>query len=269
MSFENQNNNVMPATTFNSTGANNSAKNMSGKGASYPVPDVVAKRFNWGAFALDWIWGLGNKSYITLITIPLWCLCFIPQVMLLSGILSFGFSIWFGIKGNEWAWQNKHFNSVEAFHNYQRKWAIAGVIYIIINVAIIPIIIAALTLPVLMSDTSAQYNHIARLKTANTIMEATLMNEAMEEKCNLSSVGLAKCFEKRMSGDRENNIIKSTDSSVWTFNGNGICQNNGDCDVTIEIRHNGKSDIATIPIYVNSKGYIYIKENDLKEYQNK
>ena len=34
--------------------------------------DVVGKRFNWGAFFLTWIWGLGNKVWITLFIIPLW-----------------------------------------------------------------------------------------------------------------------------------------------------------------------------------------------------
>ena len=139
MSFENENSRVMPACEFNQTNVSSLDKNMSGKGSSYSVPDIVAKKFNWGAFALDWIWGLGNKSYITLITLPLWILCFVPQLMLLSCILSFGLSIWFGIKGNEWAWQNKHFISIEAFHHYQRKWAIAGIIYITIMFAI-PII---------------------------------------------------------------------------------------------------------------------------------
>lgn len=70
------------------------------------------KQWNWGAFWLSWIWGIGNKSYKTL-----WAL--IPY---------FGF-IWMfvcGAKGNEWAWENKQWSSVEDYNNTQRKWAIAG-----------------------------------------------------------------------------------------------------------------------------------------------
>ena len=43
----------------------NQKSNNSGAGPDSHVPDVVAKRFNWGVFFLTWIWGLGNKSFIT------------------------------------------------------------------------------------------------------------------------------------------------------------------------------------------------------------
>ena len=48
-------------------------------------------------------------------------------------IACLGLQIWFGIKGNEWAWQNKKFESVEQFHSNQKKWAIAGIIVAIIG----------------------------------------------------------------------------------------------------------------------------------------
>ena len=102
-------------------------ENNSGMGKDIQVPEVVAKRFNWGAFLLSWIWGLGNGTYITLIGL---LVCFIPFV---GGLIALGCSIWFGIKGNEWAWQNKRFNDVEHFHSYQRKWATAGVIVLLLS----------------------------------------------------------------------------------------------------------------------------------------
>ena len=52
-------------------GANSSLTNNSGAGKDSPVLDIVAKRFNWGACLLSWIWGLGNRSYITLIIFPI------------------------------------------------------------------------------------------------------------------------------------------------------------------------------------------------------
>ena len=100
--------------------------NTSGKGTGYPVPDVIAKKFNWGAFLWTWIWGLGNRTYITLLMIPAMFLSFIPVV---GWLISLGLCIWFGIKGNEWAWQNKYFESVEAFHESQKKWVIAFFIF--------------------------------------------------------------------------------------------------------------------------------------------
>jgi hypothetical protein len=93
-----------------------------GAGFNNVVPPEVSGKFNWGAFLLSWIWGLGNKTYIALIALAL---SFIPFI---GGLAGFAFCIWLGIKGNELAWQNKQFPSVEAFHENQKKWAIAGII---------------------------------------------------------------------------------------------------------------------------------------------
>ena len=113
--------------------------NNSGQGENIEVPENVSDKFNWGAFLLTWIWGLGNKTYITLLIIVL---AFIPFVNLVSGIAQLALSIWFGIKGNEWAWQNKKFASIEAFHEYQKKWAIAGTILAIILGILFTVLVA-------------------------------------------------------------------------------------------------------------------------------
>ena len=34
--------------------------------AAIAVP-AAAKKWNWGAFFMTWIWGLGNKTYIALL----------------------------------------------------------------------------------------------------------------------------------------------------------------------------------------------------------
>ena len=96
--------------------------NTSGMGNRAQVPSVVKNKFNWGAFLLGWIWGIGNKTYITLIYVVLWI---IPLVNL-------GVSIWFGIKGNEWAWRNKRFESISSFHAIQKNWVIGGIVFWII-----------------------------------------------------------------------------------------------------------------------------------------
>ena len=98
-------------------------ENTSGKGKSTKVPDTVAKKFNWGACLLSWIWGIGNKTYITF-------LIFISFIIPLGPL---AMMIWFGIKGNTWAWQNKHFKDIKSFHEYQKKWAIAAIIVFIIG----------------------------------------------------------------------------------------------------------------------------------------
>lgn len=99
--------------------------NNSGQNSPH-VPAVIKNKFNWGACLLNWIWGIGNKVYI-------------PFLMFIVGWIPFvnlGLIIWFGIKGNEWAWKKKRFQSVKHFHEYQKKWAaVAVVLYVISFVA--------------------------------------------------------------------------------------------------------------------------------------
>jgi len=77
-----------------------------------PVPPEI-KQWNTGAFLLNWIWGIGNGAWLSL-------LCLIP-------IFGFAWMFVVGIKGNEWAWQNRNWDSVEAFQKTQKRWSIAGV----------------------------------------------------------------------------------------------------------------------------------------------
>lgn len=108
-------------------------ENTSGQGKGSAVPAEVLGKFNWGAFLLHWIWGIGNSTYITLVIFASILVSWIPIVGL---FVPLGLCIWFGIKGNEWAWQNKKFPSVEAFHAYQKKWAIAGLILAIVGIVL-------------------------------------------------------------------------------------------------------------------------------------
>ncbi|WP_020173504.1 cytochrome c oxidase assembly factor Coa1 family protein [Methyloferula stellata] len=72
-------------------------------------------RWNWGAFLLNWIWGVGNNTFIALLT-------FIP----FFGILIMPFVL--GAKGSAWAWRNGRWDSIEHFKRVQRLWAIWGVV---------------------------------------------------------------------------------------------------------------------------------------------
>ena len=108
--------------------------NNSGQGESITVPEEIADKFNWGALLLSWIWGLGNNTYITLLMLATVFLFFIPFINLISFPIQLGLGIWFGIKGNEWAWKNKKFTSFEAFNSYQKKWAIAGTILAVLGI---------------------------------------------------------------------------------------------------------------------------------------
>ena len=111
--------------------------NTSGQGKDAIVPEIVKNKFNWGAFLLSWIWGIGNKTWIALIA-PL-----LPLIPFVGAFAALGFNIWLGIKGNEFAWKNKKFDTVEKFHENQKIWAIVGIVLFIIGVILYAIIAAA------------------------------------------------------------------------------------------------------------------------------
>lgn len=94
-------------------------ENTSGQGKLAIVPAEI-KGWSWGAFLMNWIWGLGNGTYIAL-------LMFVPFVNLVMFFV-------LGAKGNEWAWRNKKWDSVEHFQAVQKKWAIAGLIILVAGV---------------------------------------------------------------------------------------------------------------------------------------
>lgn len=83
-------------------------ENTSGQGKLAVVPPQI-DRWNWGAFLLNWIWGIGNNTFIAL-------LMFVPFVNLVMAFI-------LGAKGSTWAWRNKRWESVEQFQSVQRKWA--------------------------------------------------------------------------------------------------------------------------------------------------
>lgn len=86
-------------------------ENTSGRGPAAVVPPEL-DRWNWGAFVLNWIWGLGNRTYIAL-------LCFVPFLNLVMPFV-------LGARGSRWAWQNDRWDSIEHFKRVQRRWAIAA-----------------------------------------------------------------------------------------------------------------------------------------------
>lgn len=68
--------------------------------------------WNWGAFFLNWVWGLAHNTPIAL-------LMFVPGVNIVMLFV-------LGAKGNEWAWANNQWRDVEHFKRSQRLWARVG-----------------------------------------------------------------------------------------------------------------------------------------------
>lgn len=104
-------------------------ENTSGMGKDHPLPDGV-KGWSWGAFLLNWIWAIGNKTWIGL-------LAFLPYI-------GFIFSIILGFKGREWAWRNKRWESVEHFNRVQKRWSMWGLV--LVGILVLGIL-AAIAIP--------------------------------------------------------------------------------------------------------------------------
>lgn len=90
------------------------------------LPYDYKKEFNWGAFFGTWIWGLFNKSYITLFELILW---FSP--------LGFYFQLYCGLKGNEWAFKNKNCTDVDAFNKSQKTYTL---IFTLLSLVVLPVL---------------------------------------------------------------------------------------------------------------------------------
>ena len=94
--------------------------NTSGMGSALVVPPEIARGWNWGAFALPLFWGLAHNTWYAWLVLVLF---FCPPV----GIFSCAFAaLIFGAFGNQWAWQNRQWQSVEQDHAVQRQWAVWG-----------------------------------------------------------------------------------------------------------------------------------------------
>ena len=113
----------------------------SGMGPDTPVPPEI-KGWNWGAFLLTWIWGIGHNVWISLLAL----LSIIPYVGWIAGLI---ISILLGIRGNEWAWQRKKWDSIEQFKQVQRKWmwwGISAVAFYILLVLAVTVLIISLVM---------------------------------------------------------------------------------------------------------------------------
>ena len=93
--------------------------NDSGTGNAARLPDEL-KGLNWGACLLGPLWSIFHSTWWGMLAIiPGWGL--IMCVILL-------------IKGNEWAWQNRRWDSVEQFKAVQRQWLVYGRVLVIVGV---------------------------------------------------------------------------------------------------------------------------------------
>ncbi len=99
------------------SGPPSAPENTSGGGPSAVVPAEI-QGWNWGAFLLNWIWAAVHKAWLGLV------------LSLFLGIVG---GIVCGLKGNEWAWQNNRYRSIEHFRESQATWTKWGVIILVVG----------------------------------------------------------------------------------------------------------------------------------------
>ena len=94
---------------------------MAGQALNEPA-EIPAEldRWNWGAFFLNWIWGIGNSTFIALLAL-------IPFVNIIMIIV-------LGARGSRWAWRNRAWRDAEQFRKTQRNWAIAGLVVWVVGI---------------------------------------------------------------------------------------------------------------------------------------
>ncbi|MGB5963301.1 MAG: serine/threonine-protein kinase [Coleofasciculaceae cyanobacterium] len=122
------------ATENNNSGAGNLFND------SIKVPDEI-QGWNWGAFFAPGVWCITNHVWIGLVS---WA-----DFSIVTTIFTFGMTwplmaILLGVKGNEWAWKSRRWQSVKEFKRHQRLWAIVGFIIFMIFVILITLIIVGI-----------------------------------------------------------------------------------------------------------------------------
>lgn len=106
-------NNTPPSDHTSSSDENNSGM----KQDTFPSG---VEGWSWGAFLLSFIWGFGNNTPISVLSL-------VPYA-------GFGMNIYLGMKGRELAWKNKRWKSVEHFNRVQRLWSVCGVVLFVATI---------------------------------------------------------------------------------------------------------------------------------------
>ncbi len=108
--------------------------NDSGTGKTAVLPPEL-KGFNRGACIFTFIWAIANKT-------PIGLLALIPVVGLVMMFV-------LGRKGNEWAWQNRRWDSIQQFQEVQQKWDNA------VRILILVLIVLRVVLRFVLPDSSS------------------------------------------------------------------------------------------------------------------
>jgi len=102
-----------------SVAANANTRSDTGGATGSPIPEGI-RGWSWGAFLLNFIWAIANKTWVGLLTL----------IPILGWIMPFVL----GFKGREWAWENNKWDSVEHFNRVQNRWSYWAVVITVLPV---------------------------------------------------------------------------------------------------------------------------------------
>jgi hypothetical protein len=102
--------------------------NDSGQGPTALVPQELSG-WCWAGFLIPGLWCLVYRKYLLFVV-------FMVLSLVTGGILGLVASIWCGLEGNRWAWQNRRWESIQQFRATQRVWVIWGIIIWVLMIGI-------------------------------------------------------------------------------------------------------------------------------------
>ena len=142
----------------------------------------VLSHFNWGAFVFDWMWGLANGCLGKMkIIFLIYILMLIPLINIIAFFAYIGVKIYFGIKGNEWAYDGRAFYNPKDFEDTQNRWGIAALCTVLIPIALSGLLGASIAVsgisPILNSSNSNNMSSTAAVSPLNNIVKDIIDGE--------------------------------------------------------------------------------------------
>lgn len=183
--------------------------------------------WNWGAFWLTWIWGIGNRVWISFLAL-------IPFVGLVMPFV-------LGAKGTQWAWEARESKQLEEFKKTQRTWALIGwivgalsILFVIIMILLTVFVFKATAAPV---DASREFvSDLQGNRIDEAYEESSQLFKTVTTKEKLQSVATTQ--QKVSSGEfsvQSRKIENSTATVEGTLKGSG----GGDISVKVRLVKDG------------------------------
>jgi hypothetical protein len=157
-----------------------------------------AKGWSWGAFVLTFIWGIANRTWISLLVL-------IP-------FIGFIMTIILGVKGREWAWKNKDWDSIEHFKNTQAKWDKWGLILFLL----------AIVLGIVAGVLGPSYLNYTKKAAFSEVILASVAPKLAVELCMQSKQNAFYCTEETDSFIKQtlSNIPNVSSATVYSKSSN-------------------------------------------------